>query len=68
MDQLRELPSKDTSASLQHKCALMYLIAHIDQPTTLEEMTLPYLLDIGFDCKFQIQEKYYGCLYLNLLR
>ena len=67
-EQLKDLPEKDTSAVLQHKCTLLYLLAHLNQYWPLEETTLPCLLGVSFECKFPIQEKYYACLYLNLWR
>jgi hypothetical protein len=42
------------------------LIASLSQTSTLEEVTLPLLLKVDFQCKFQIQEKYYACLFYNL--
>jgi hypothetical protein len=65
-ESFKDLPSKEVSAVLQQKCAYLYLIACLDQPSSMHELILPLLSLVTFETKYPIQEKYYACLYYNL--
>ena len=57
-----------TSAGLQQQCTLLYLIAYLDVPHSFTDSIVPLICEITFEAKFMIHEKYYACLYLNVLR
>lgn len=64
---------KESSVLLQKKCNLLYLLALLSQNdaemsrTLLEQVTMPLLQKVTFETRFPIQEKYFACLYYNLL-
>lgn len=64
---------RDSSITLQKKCTLLYLLALLGRSDAhlsrqlLEQLTVPLLQKVTFASRFPIQEKYFACLYFNLL-
>lgn len=44
------------------------MIAYLDVPQSFTDSIVPLICEITFEAKFMIHEKYYACLYLNVLR